>query len=343
MQQATLETRTLGRSGLTVSALGLGCMGMSNAYGPAGRADCIATIRHALDRGVFFFDTADAYGGGHNETLVGEALTGLRDQVVLATKFGIEVTSDGTRRINGRPEYVRACAESSLRRLDTDVIDVYYQHRVDKTVPIEDTVGAMSELVTEGKVRYLGLSQASARSIERAVAVHPVAALQTEWSIWTRELEGDVLETARRLGLGIVAYCPLGRGFLAGAVTDRGALGPDDARFKLPRFAQDNLPRNVETLEQLQGMAAARGITAAQLALAWVLSRGPDVAPIPGTKRIKYLDENVDAAEVRLTPDEIALLDGLSPETSWAGQRSSGKLTQGFGDSPERVREPEGA
>jgi aryl-alcohol dehydrogenase-like predicted oxidoreductase len=337
MQQATLESRTLGRSGLTVSALGLGCMGMSNAYGPAGRADSIATIRHALDRGVFFFDTADAYGGGHNETLVGEALTGLRNQVVLATKFGIEVTSDGTRRINGRPEYVRACAEASLRRLNTDVIDLYYQHRVDKTVPIEDTVGAMSELVTEGKVRYLGLSQASARSIERAIAVHPVAALQTEWSIWTRELEGDVLDTARRLGLGIVAYCPLGRGFLAGAVTDRGTLGPDDARFKLPRFSGENLPRNVVTLQRLQGMAAARGITAAQLALAWVLSRGQDVVPIPGTKRIKYLDENVDAARVRLTPEEIAFLDSCSPETSWAGQRSSAKLTQGFGDSPEKA------
>jgi aryl-alcohol dehydrogenase-like predicted oxidoreductase len=335
MQQASLATRALGTSGLTVSALGLGCMGMSNAYGPADRADCIGTIRHALDRGVFFFDTADAYGGGHNEELLGAAVAGLRDQVVLATKFGIEVTSDGVRRINGRPEYVRACAEASLRRLGTDVIDVYYQHRVDKTVPIEDTVGAMSELVTQGKVRYLGLSQASARSIERAVAVHPIAALQTEWSIWTRELEGKVLDTARRLGLGIVAYCPLGRGFLAGAVTERETLAPDDARFKLPRFQAENLPRNVETLERLQQLATAKGITTAQLALAWVLSRGPDVVPIPGTKRIRYLDENVAAARVELTGEETAFLDSCSPDTAWAGQRSSGKLTQGFGNSPE--------
>jgi aryl-alcohol dehydrogenase-like predicted oxidoreductase len=336
MQQATIDSRSLGAGGLTVSALGLGCMGMSNAYGPADRAGCIATIRHALDRGVFFFDTADAYGGGHNEELLGEAVTGLRDQVVLATKFGIEVTPEGARRINGRPEYVRACAEASLRRLNTDVIDVYYQHRVDKTVPIEDTVGAMSELVAEGKVRYLGLSQASARSIERAVAVHPVAALQTEWSIWTRELEGDVLDTARRFGLGIVAYCPLGRGFLAGAVTDRENLSPDDARYKLPRFSGENLPHNVATLERLQKLAAAKNITVAQLALAWVLSRGPDVVPIPGTKRIKYLDENVDATQVRLTPEDLAILDDCSPETAWVGQRSSGKLTQGFGNSPER-------
>jgi aryl-alcohol dehydrogenase-like predicted oxidoreductase len=336
MRQATIDSRSLGTGGLTVSALGLGCMGMSNAYGPAGRAGCIATIRHALDRGVFFFDTADAYGGGHNEELLGEAVAGLRDQVVLATKFGIEVTPEGVRRINGRPEYVRACAEASLRRLNTDVIDVYYQHRVDKTVPIEDTVGAMSELVAEGKVRYLGLSQASARSIERAVAVHPIAALQTEWSIWTRELEGDVLDTARRLGLGIVAYCPLGRGFLAGAVTERENLSPDDARYKLPRFSGENLPHNVATLERLQKMAEGRNITVAQLALAWVLSRGPDVVPIPGTKRIKYLDENVDATQVRLTPEDLAILDDCSPETAWAGQRSSGKLTQGFGNSPER-------
>src|SRR6201992_1798817 len=249
MQQATIDSRSLGTGGLTVSALGLGCMGVSNAAGPADRADCIATIRHALDRGVFFFDPADAYGGGHNEELLGEAVTGLREQVVLATKFGIEVTPEGVRRINGRPEDVRACAEASLRRLNTDVIDVYYQHRVDKTVPIEDTVGAMSELVTEGKVRYLGLSQASARSIERAVGVPRAPAL---------------------------------------------------------------------------------------LALAWWLSRGPDVVPIPGTKRITYLDENVDATQVRLTPEELAVLDGCSPETAWAGQRSSGKLTQGFGNSPER-------
>lgn len=335
MIETSLEKRALGEGGLTVSALGLGCMGMSSAYGPADRQESIATIKSALDLGVTLFDTADAYGGGHNEELLGEALSGVRDQAVLATKFGIEVTSDGTRRINGRPDYVRSCAEASLRRLGTDVIDIYYQHRVDKTVPIEETVGAMSELVAAGKVRYLGLSQASARSIERASAVHPITALQTEWSIWTRELEGPVLDTARRLGIGIVAYCPLGRGFLAGAVTDRETLDPADVRLKLPRFAGENLPQNVATLSGLQDLAQRKGITVAQLALAWVLSRGPDVVPIPGTKRSRYLAENVAATRVTLTGDELEFIEGLLPSTSWAGQRSSAKLTQGFGDSPE--------
>jgi aryl-alcohol dehydrogenase-like predicted oxidoreductase len=335
MSQASLEKRTLREGGLTVSPLGLGCMGMSSAYGPADREASIATIKSALDLGVNFFDTADAYGAGHNEELLGEALSGVRDQAVIATKFGIEVTSDGTRRINGRPEYVRTCAEASLRRLGTDVIDIYYQHRVDKTVPIEETVGAMSELVAAGKVRYLGLSQASARSIERACAVHPITALQTEWSIWTRELEGPVLDTARRLGLGIVAYCPLGRGFLAGGVTARETLAPTDVRLKLPRFADENLPRNVQTLSGLQELAERKDVTVAQLALAWVLSRGPDVVPIPGTKRSRYLAENVAATRVTLTDDDLAFIESLQPATSWAGQRSSAKLTQGFGDSPE--------
>jgi aryl-alcohol dehydrogenase-like predicted oxidoreductase len=335
MSQASLEKRTLREGGLTVSPLGLGCMGMSSAYGPADRETSIATIKSALDLGVNFFDTADAYGAGHNEELLGEALSGVRDQAVIATKFGIEVTSDGTRRINGRPEYVRTCAEASLRRLGTDVIDIYYQHRVDKTVPIEETVGAMSELVAAGKVRYLGLSQASARSIERACAVHPITALQTEWSIWTRELEGPVLDTARRLGLGIVAYCPLGRGFLAGGVTARETLAPTDVRLKLPRFADENLPRNVQTLSGLQELAERKDVTVAQLALAWVLSRGPDVVPIPGTKRSRYLAENVAATRVTLTDDDLAFIESLQPATSWAGQRSSAKLTQGFGDSPE--------
>jgi aryl-alcohol dehydrogenase-like predicted oxidoreductase len=335
MSENSPGKRQLGQGGLTVSSLGLGCMGMSDAYGPADRQQSIATIRSALDLGVTLFDTADAYGAGHNEELLGEALTGVRDQAVVATKFGIEVTPDGVRRINGRPEYVRACAEGSLRRLGTDVIDIYYQHRVDKTVPIEETVGAMSELVAAGKVRYLGLSQASARSIERASAVHPISALQTEWSIWTRELEGPVLDTARRLGLGIVAYCPLGRGFLAGAVTARETLAPTDVRLNLPRFADENLPRNVATLDSLQDLAKSKGITLAQLALAWVLSRGPDVVPIPGTKRARYLTENVAATQVTLTSGELRLIEDLQPATSWAGQRSSAKLTQGFGDSPE--------
>jgi aryl-alcohol dehydrogenase-like predicted oxidoreductase len=335
MSQASLENRTLRDGGLPVSPLGLGCMGMSSAYGPADRQASIATIKSALDLGVNFFDTADAYGAGHNEELLGEALSGVRDQAVIATKFGIEVTSDGTRQINGRPEYVRSCAEASLRRLGTDVIDIYYQHRVDKTVPIEETVGAMSELVAAGKVRYLGLSQASARSIERACAVHRITALQTEWSIWTRELEGPVLDTARRLGLGIVAYCPLGRGFLAGGVTARETLAPTDVRLKLPRFADENLPRNVQTLAGLRDLAQRKGITVAQLALAWVLSRGPDVVPIPGTKHSRYLAENVAATRVTLTSEDLAFIESLQPATSWAGQRSSAKLTQGFGDSPE--------
>jgi aryl-alcohol dehydrogenase-like predicted oxidoreductase len=335
MKQAALESRRLGAGGLTVPAVGLGCMGMSDGYGPADRAGSIATIRHALEAGVSLLDTADAYGRGHNEELVGEALAGVRDRAVLATKFGIEITGDGTRRINGRPEYVRACAEASLRRLRTDVIDVYYQHRVDKTVPIEETVGAMSELVAAGQVRYLGLSQASARSLERAAAVHPIAALQTEWSIWTRELEGDVLSTARRLGIGIVAYCPLGRGFLAGAVSDRDTLLPGDVRRKLLRFQDENLARNVQTLSALRALADKKGITVAQLALAWVLSRGPDVVPIPGTKRARYVDENAAAAGVTLTGEELALIEDCSPASAWAGQRSSGQLTQGFGDSPE--------
>jgi aryl-alcohol dehydrogenase-like predicted oxidoreductase len=335
MNQASLAKRTLGDGGPTVSALGLGCMGMSSAYGPADRQESIATIKSALEMGVSLFDTADAYGGGHNEELLGEALSGVRDQAVIATKFGIEVTGDGTRRINGSPGYVRSCAEASLRRLGTDVIDIYYQHRVDKTVPIEETVGAMSELVAAGKVRYLGLSQASARSIERASAVHPIAALQTEWSIWTRELEGPVLDTARRHGIGIVAYCPLGRGFLAGTVTARETLAPTDVRLNLPRFAGENLPRNVATLSALQDLAQRKGISVAQLALAWVLSQGQDVAPIPGTKRTRYLAENVAATRVTLTSDELAFIESLRPTTSWAGQRSSAKLTQGFGDSPE--------
>lgn len=335
MDQRTAEIRTLGSRGPAVSAIGLGCMGMSDSYGPAGRDESMATIRAALDMGITLFDTADAYGGGHNEELLGKALSGRRDEALIATKFGIEVTPEGQRRINGQPEYVRSAAAASLRRLGTDVIDIYYQHRVDKTVPIEETVGAMSELVAAGKVRYLGLSQASARSIERASAVHRIAALQTEWSIWTRELEGDVLDTARRLGLGIVAYCPLGRGFLAGGVTARENLDASDVRLGLPRFSGDNLPANMATLSGLQNLAAARGITVAQLALAWVLSRGQDVVPIPGTKRTRYLAENLAATEVKLTGDELAFIESLHPSGSWAGQRSSGKLTQGFGDSPE--------
>jgi aryl-alcohol dehydrogenase-like predicted oxidoreductase len=337
MRKTPLESRTLGPGGLAVSALGLGCMGMSDSYGPADRQDSIATIRHALDRGVYFFDTADAYGRGHNEELLGEAIAGGRDPAVLATKFGIEVAGDGSRRINGRPDYVRSCCEASLRRLDVDIIDVYYQHRVDKNVPIEETVGAMSELVSAGKVRYLGLSQASARSLERASAVHPIAALQTEWSIWTRELEGDVLDTARRLGIGIVAYCPLGRGFLAGAVTDRESLAPTDVRRNLPRFQTENLPKNVETLSALRELAEKKGITVAQLALAWVLSRGQDVVPIPGTKRTRYLDENVEAAQVKLTGEELSFIESCSTASAWSGQRSSAKLSRGFGDSPEQA------
>jgi aryl-alcohol dehydrogenase-like predicted oxidoreductase len=331
-----MQTRTLGTGGLEVSAIGLGCMGMSQAYGPADREESVATIHRALDGGLNFLDTANAYGLGHNEHLIGKAIADRRDEVVLATKFAIEVDGDGHRRINGRPEYVHQCCDESLTRLGLDHIDLYYQHRVDPEVPIEDTVGAMSELVEAGKVRYLGLSEASASSLERASAVHPIAALQSEWSLWTRDLEDEVLGAARRLGIGIVPFSPLGRGFLTGTIKSRDDFGADDFRRTNPRFETDNFDVNLAIVAEVERLAAAKDITAGQLALAWLLAQGDDVVPIPGTKRRTYLDENMAAVEVELTPDDLAGIEEVAAQGSFAGARYAGSSTNfgSYGNSP---------
>ncbi|MHB8649437.1 MAG: aldo/keto reductase [Gaiellaceae bacterium] len=305
-----METRTLGQ-GLAVSAQGLGCMGMSAWYGATDEAEAIATIHRALELGIFFLDTADVYGSGANETLVGAAIAGHRDQVVLATKFGNAVNPDRSRRIDGRPEYVREAIDASLARLGLDHVDLYYQHRVDRTVPIEETVGAMKELVEAGKVRHLGLSEAGAGTIRRAHAVHPITALQSEYSLWSRDPDDGVLDTCRELGIGFVAYSPLGRGFLAGRFESTDDLEEGDFRKRHPRFSGANLDRNRELVERVHELARAKGVTAAQLALAWVLSRGDDVVPIPGTKRRSYLEQNAAATDVELTADELAQLDEI--------------------------------
>jgi aryl-alcohol dehydrogenase-like predicted oxidoreductase len=328
-------TRTLGRDGLTVSSLGLGCMGMSQSYGPADRDESIATVHRALDLGVTFLDTSDVYGSGHNEELVGEAIAGRRDEVQLATKFSLTHTPDGVK-IDGRPENVRACAEASLRRLKVDVIDLYYQHRVDRTVPIEDTVGAMAELVAQGKVRHLGLSEASAASLRRAVAVHPIAALQSEWSLWTRDLEGEVVGTARELGIGLVPFSPLGRGFLTGAITSPADFGEDDFRRNQPRFQGEAFAANLRLVEAVRELAAEKGVTPGQLALAWVLAQGDDVVPIPGTKRRSYLEENAGAAAVELTADDLDRLSAIAPPGAAEGTRYP-DAGYAYGDSPERA------
>jgi aryl-alcohol dehydrogenase-like predicted oxidoreductase len=332
MTDQRVPTRQLGGSGLTVSAQGLGCMGMSQAYGAADETESVATIHRALELGIFFLDTADAYGLGHNEELVGRAIKGRRDEVVLATKFSIRA-DNGERRIDGSPEYVRQACDASLRRLGVEHIDLYYQHRVDATVPIEDTVGAMAELVSAGKVRHLGLSEASARSIERAVAVHPITALQSEWSLWTRDLEAELLSVARRHGIGIVPFSPLGRGFLTGAITSPDDFGEDDFRRDNPRFQGENFTRNLELVEEVRQLAGEKGCTAGQLALAWVLAQGDDVVPIPGTKRVSYLEENAGACFVELTPDDLARLEKIAPPGVAAGARYSYRHT--YGDSPE--------
>ena len=325
--------RSLG--GLEVSALGLGCMGMSQMYGTADRGESIATVHRALDLGVTFLDTSDIYGAGHNEELVGEAIAGRRDEVQLATKFSLTHNDRGGMDIDGRPENVRARVEDSLRRLRVDVIDLYYQHRVDPRVPIEDTVGAMAELVEQGKVRFLGLSEASAGSIRRAVAVHPIAALQSEWSLWTRDLEAEVLAVAREHGIGIVPFSPLGRGFLTGAITSPDDFAEDDWRRTHPRFSGEAFTANLRLVEAVRGMAEETGVTAGQLALAWVLAQGRDVVPIPGTKRRSYLEENVGAAGVQLTDEDLTRLGEIAPPGVAAGGRYA-DAAYAYGNSPER-------
>ncbi|MGD0381053.1 MAG: aldo/keto reductase [Acidimicrobiales bacterium] len=317
-----MRTRTLGQD-LVVSAQGLGCMGMSEFYGAGDEKESIATIHRALELGVTLLDTADMYGPFTNEELVGRALAGRRDGVVLATKFGNERAPDGTRiGINGRPEYVRAACDASLRRLGVDHIDLYYQHRVDPDTPIEDTVGAMAELVGAGKVRHLGLSEAAPETIRRAHAVHPITALQTEWSLWTRDPEVDgVLATVRDLGIGFVAYSPLGRGFLSGAFQTLEDLAPDDFRRHNPRFQGENFEKNLQLVERVKDIATAKGVGASQLALAWVLAQGDDVVPIPGTKRRTYLEQNVAADDISLTDEDLRRIDEVLPVGSAAGDR----------------------
>jgi aryl-alcohol dehydrogenase-like predicted oxidoreductase len=329
----TVPRRTLG--GLEVSALGLGCMGMSQMYGTADRSESIATVHRALDLGVTFLDTSDVYGSGHNEELVGEAIAGRRDEVQLATKFSLTQDDRGRMTIDGRPENVRARVEDSLRRLGVDVIDLYYQHRVDPRVPIEDTVGAMAGLVEQGKVRFLGLSEASAESIRRAVGVHPIAALQSEWSLWTRDLEGEVLAVAREHGIGIVPFSPLGRGFLTGAISSPDDFAEDDWRRTHPRFTGEAFTANLRLVEAVRAMAEEKGVTAGQLALAWVLAQGEDVVPIPGTKRRSYLEENVGAAGVQLTPEDLTRLGEIAPPGVAEGGRYA-DAAYAYGNSPEK-------
>ncbi|MHB1010538.1 MAG: aldo/keto reductase [Propionibacteriaceae bacterium] len=317
-----MQVRTLGQ-GLVVSAEGLGCMGMSDFYGGRDEDEAISTIHKALDLGVTLLDTADMYGPFTNEMLVGKAIAGRRDDVVLATKFGNERNPDGSWvGINGRPEYVRKACDASLQRLGVDVIDLYYQHRVDRTVPVEDTWGALKELVEAGKVRHLGISEAAPATIRRAHAVHPVTAVQTEWSLWTRDPEENgVLATVRELGIGFVPYSPLGRGFLSGRFRSVDDMEPGDTRRNHPRFQGDNFAKNLQLVERITEIAREKDATPSQLALAWVLAQGDDVVPIPGTKHVAYLLENLGALDIRLTPDDLARIDAAAPFGSTAGDR----------------------
>ena len=316
-----MDKRRLGTEGLEVSALGLGCMGMSEFYGTADEGEAIATIHRALELGIDFLDTADMYGRGANEKLVGKAIAGRRDEVVLATKFGNVRSDDGSREVRGDPEYVRQACEASLLRLGLDHVDLYYQHRVDFRVPIEETVGAMAELVEAGKVRYLGLSEASPETIRRAHVVHPISALQSEYSLWTRDPEDGVLETCRELGIGFVAYSPLGRGFLTGQIRSTEDLEEGDFRRHNPRFQGENFERNLDLVARVEEIADEKGRTPGQIALAWVLSRGDDVVPIPGTKRRRYLEENAEAVDIELTEEELERIEQAFPKGAAAGER----------------------
>lgn len=323
-----MKTRKLGAQGLVVSELGLGCMGMSIAYGAADEQEAIATIHRALELGVTFLDTADMYGNGANEQLVGKAITDRRDQAILATKFGIQEYEHDRQRlkVNGQPDYVHQACNASLQHLGVDYIDLYYLHRVDPTVPIEETIGAMAELVRQGKVRYIGLSEASPATIRRAHAVHPITALQTEYSLWSRDPEVEILPTVRELGIGFVPYSPLGRGFLSGEITSPDDLADDDFRRLLPRFQGENFYKNLQLVDRVKTIATEKNVTPGQLALAWLLAQGGDIVPIPGTKRRTYLEENVAAVDIVLTADDLARIDAVAPKHVAVGDRYSESL-----------------
>jgi aryl-alcohol dehydrogenase-like predicted oxidoreductase len=322
MNNPSIPRRNLGKSGLRVSAMGLGCMGMSEFYGTRDDEQSLQVIHRSIELGVDFLDTADMYGIGKNEELVGRAIRDRRDKVVLATKFGNVRGADGSfKGINGKPEYVRSACEASLRRLGIDVIDLYYQHRVDPQTPIEETVGAMAELVRQGKVRFLGLSEASAETLRRAAKVHPIAALQTEYSLWSRDVEAEILPTCRELGIGFVAYSPLGRGFLTGQFKTFEDLPPGDRRRQFPRFQGENFQKNLDLVAKIEALAAKKGCKPSQLALAWVLSRGQDVVPIPGTKKLKYLEENAGAINVKLSEADLREIERTMPHSAVVGQR----------------------
>ncbi|NJO43552.1 MAG: aldo/keto reductase [Cyanobacteria bacterium CRU_2_1] len=317
-----MQMRKLGNQGLMVSEMGLGCMGMSEFYGSTDDQEAIATIHHAIDLGINFLDTADMYGPFTNEHLVGKAIRNRRDQVTVATKFGNVRTSDGQfLGVSGKPDYVRSACDASLQRLGIDIIDLYYQHRVDPTIPIEETIGAMAELVQQGKVRYLGMSEAAPATIRRAQAVHPISALQTEYSLWSRDSEDEILPTVRELGIGFVAYSPLGRGFLSGAITKPEDLDPTDFRSQSPRFLGENFYKNLQLVEQVKAIATEKSVTPSQLALAWLLAQGQDIVPIPGTKRRKYLEENAAGADITLTPEDLQRIEVVAPKGIAVGER----------------------